>query len=87
METRCQANFIGRFGHHSEMSGVTRAKESRPREGNRESGSERRAVVEHRDPGEQMLHRRNVDVCPIGAGAGVETGNIHECAALNQQEG
>ena len=66
---------------------IGRAKEGRPKEGNRESGADRRAVVEHRDPGAQMLHRRNVDVYPIGASAGVETGNIHECAALNPQEG
>ena len=37
---------------------------------------------QHLDPGEQMAHRGDVDICPIGTRAVGERGDIHKCAVL-----
>ena len=89
----------GRFRNHSELTGVTcnlyldflrccirRAKESRPRERHGETGTKGRTLVEHLDPGEQMAHRLDIDICPMSASAVRETGDIHECATLTEHK-
>ena len=83
----------GRFGNHSELIGVTgnlrldflrccirRAKESG------QTGTEVWTLVEHLDPGEQVAHRRDVDVCPIGTCAVGKTGDILEYAVLAEHK-